>query len=226
MVNQLCKLAGGVFFLTLILMASGCGSSNAQLRALQASPDETNGLNILVDGNTLFSAVALGAPTGYTSVSSGSHHLQVEVPGSTTPVIDETISLGGGGHYTFMTANFASSLTPVLLSDDKTAPSSGEVNIRAVHAGAGIGNVDVFILGPGNSPIGATPAITNLAFGAASSYQSLAAGSYEIFFNAAGGTTTYVDTGSLSFTAGQNRTIVLVPSAFGGFSWSVLPDLN
>jgi hypothetical protein len=100
------------------------------------------------------------------------------------------------------------------------------VKIRAVHAGAGIGSVDVFILTPGNSPIGATPSVTNLAFGTASNYQSLAAGSYEIFFNAFGSMTTYVDTGTLSFTAGQNRTVVLVPSAFGGFSWSVLPDLN
>jgi hypothetical protein len=104
-VNRLCKVAGSVCLLTLTLFASGCGSSNAQLRALQASPDETNGLNVLVDGNTLFSSIALAAPTGYTSVSSGSHHLQVEVPGSTTPVIDETISLSGGVRYTLMTDN-------------------------------------------------------------------------------------------------------------------------
>lgn len=226
MVSGLYKLAGSVLLFGLTFLASGCGSSSAQLRALEASPDEINGLNVIVDNNTVFTAIALGAPTSYTSESSGSHHLQVEPPGSTTPVIDETISLSGGTRYTFIPANFSSSLTPILLTDDTTAPASGDVKIRVVHAGAGIGNVDVFILAPGNSPIGATPAVTNLGFGAASNYPSLAAGSYEIFFNAAGGTTTYVDTGSLSFTAGQNRTVVMVPSAFGGFSWSVLADLN
>jgi hypothetical protein len=218
-------------FAALLLLASlslltGCGSSHAQLRALQASPDETTTLDLLLDGKTVFSDLALGSPTSYGSVSSGSRHLQVEPTGSTTTVIDQTISLDGGQNYTLITANNAISLTPILLTDDKTAPDSGNVKIRVVNAGAGAGSVDVYITTPGNLPGVVPPAITSLPFSSASSYQMETAASYEIFFTVAGTTFQYIDTGSQSFAAGQNRTFVMVPSVFGGYTFVELADLN
>lgn len=63
---------------------------------------------------------ALDTPTNYSSVSSGSRHLQVEPSNSSTPVIDETVSLNSATNYTLITANFAASLTPIFLTDNQT----------------------------------------------------------------------------------------------------------
>ena len=78
------------FVLGIISFSTGCGGSGkTELRVLQASPDETTGLDVLIDSNTLFSNIALGTPSSYSSVSAGSRHLQIEPSGSTTPVVDD-----------------------------------------------------------------------------------------------------------------------------------------
>jgi hypothetical protein len=229
MVRQWLAVTCVAFLMGVVIFSTGCGGSGkTEMRVLQASPDETTGLDVLIDGNTLFSNVALDTVGSYASVSSGSRHLQVEPNGSTTPVIDETISLNGGTHYTLVTTNYAANISPVLLTDDASAPASGDFKIRVMNAGIGTGpSVDAYIVTPDTTPGSVAPTISAVTFGNASSYQSLAAGSYEIFFTLSGvPSVIYVDTGSLSFAAGQNRTIVLVPTAAGSFSYVALPDLN
>jgi hypothetical protein len=228
MVSKVFRFGAGFLILSTIFVAIGCssGGTHTQLRVLQASPDEAP-VDILIDGKTIAPSLGYAAPTSYISVSSGSRHLQVEPTGTTTPVIDETITLDSGSHYTLITDdNFASSITPVLLTDDNTAPSSGDIKLRFMNAGAGAGNVDVYVLPPGSSPPGNPTTVSNLGLGSASSYQSLAAGDYEIFVTIANTTFVYVDSGSLTFDAGQNRTFVLVSDLAGGFKTVTLPDLN
>ena len=227
MVSKVLRFGAGFLILSTIFIAIGCsgGGNHTQLRVLQASPDET-AVDVLIDGKTIASGVGYAAPTNYTSVSSGSRHLQVEPTGSTTHVIDETITLNSGTNYTLITDNFASAITPVLLADDNTAPSSGNIKLRFVNAGAGAGDVDIYVLTPGSTPPGNPPTVSNLALGSASSYQSPAAGTYEIFVTIAGTTFEYVDSGPLTFNAGQNRTFVLVSDLAGGFKTVTLPDLN
>jgi hypothetical protein len=66
-----------------------------------------------------------------------------------------------------------------------------------------------------------------LLFEQATTYLPFAAGSYEIYLTAPNTKSVYVDTGQISFTAGQNRTIVaLNQSASGGFTSVTLADLN
>ena len=228
MVSQFLRFGAGLLMLTAIFIAIGCsggGGSHTQLRILQASPDEA-AVDILIDGKTIVPSVGYAAPTSYTSVNSGSRHLQVEPSGTTTPVIDETITLNSGTHYTLITDNFAAAITPVLLTDDNTAPSSGNIKLRFVNAGAGAGDVDIYVLTPESSLPGTPPTVSNLVFGSASSYQSLVAGTYEIFVTIAGTTFEYIDSGPLTFNAGQNRTFVLVSDLAGGFKNLTLPDLN
>jgi hypothetical protein len=227
MVSKVLRFGAGFLILSTILVAIGCSTSgtHTQLRVLQASPDEA-AVDILIDGKAIVSGLGYAAPTNYLSVSSGSRHLQVEPTGTTTPVIDETISLSSGTNSTLITDNFAAAITPVLLTDDNTAPSSGDIKLRFVNAGAGAGNVDIYVLPPGSTPPGNATTVSNLALGSASSYQSLAAGSYEIFVTIANTFFSYVDSGPLTFNAGQNRTIVLVSDLAGGFKTVTLSDLN
>ncbi|MGH9528767.1 MAG: DUF4397 domain-containing protein [Terriglobales bacterium] len=215
------------------LLSSGCGSSsntNAQLRALQASPNEPTTMNVLLDGTALFSNLALGAPSNYMSVSSGSHTLQVEPSNSTTAAISQTITLTAATNYTLITGNYAANLTPMLLTDSTTAPSSGNFNLRIANAAVEAGSVDVYILPAGSAgpPAGGvTPIISALGFTASSTYQSLGAGSYEIIVTPAGfPVVQYINSGSLSFAAGQNRTFVILPTASGSLASLTLADLK
>lgn len=227
MVSQFLRFGTRLLMLTATFVAIGCssGGNHTQLRVMQTSPDET-AVDVLLDGKTIVGGVGYATPTSYISVSSGSRHLQVQPTGTTTKVIDETVTFNSGTHYTLITDNFASAITPVLLTDDNTAPGSGNVKLRFVNAGAGAGNVDVYVLAPGTTPPGNPATVANLALGSASNYQSLAAGAYEIFVTIANTTFVYVDSGSLTFTAGQNRTFVLVSDLAGGFKTVTLADLN
>ncbi len=222
-----------LFIAAFTLLSSSCDSSSntqTQLRALQASPNEPTTMNVLLDSTTLFSDLALGAPSNYSTVTSGSHTLQVEPSNSTTTAISQTVTLNAGTNYTLITANYAANLTPMLLTDDTTAPSSGNFNLRIANAAVEAGSVDVYILPAGSAgpPAGGvTPTISALAFTAGSNYQSLSAGSYEIIITPAGfPVVQYINSGSLSFTAGQNRTFVILANASGGLTSLTLADLN
>jgi hypothetical protein len=231
--RSLCHGILFVFAASVIVFLPGCGSgstSKTQLRALQASPNEPTTMNVLLDSATLFSNLALGAPTNYTSVTSGSHTLQVEPSNSTTTAISQTITLNPGTNYTLITANYAVNLIPILFTDSTTAPSSGDFNIRIVNAAVEAGSVDVYILPPGSknpSSGGVTPTISALGFTSSSAYQSLAAASYEIIVTPAGfPIVQYINSGSLGFAAGQNRTFVILPSGNGSLTSVTLSDLN
>lgn len=216
---------------TLLCVGCGSGNSKTQVRALQASPDETTTLNVLLDSTTLFTGIALGTPTSYSSVASGAHQLVVEPSNSSTAAINQAITLSTGTNYTLITAGYAASLVPMLLTDDTTTPSSGDFNIRIVNAAVEAGSVDIYILPPGSAdPSTGTvaPTISGLTFTSSSSYQSLTAGTYEIVVSPAGfPVEQYINTGStLNFAAGQNRSFIILPNGKGGISSVTLSDLN
>jgi uncharacterized protein DUF4397 len=210
----------------LLLLAIGCGGggSHTQLRVLQGSADAGN-IDVLVDGTTLISSLAFASPSKYESVSAGSRHLQIEQTGTTTPIIDENVSLDSGAKYTLLTENFVSAITPLLLVDNTTAPSSGNFQIRLVNDMPSVGNIDVYVVAPGTIPGQVPPTVSNLSLDAASSYLSMLAGTYDIIVTGPGNVFTYFDSGPVSFTGGQNRTVVLL-SNISGYGSVTLADLN
>jgi hypothetical protein len=112
------------------------------------------------------------------------------------------------------------------LTDDNSAPASGDFKLRIINASPDFGNLDAYITAPGAGISGATPSVNSLGFQAASSYQSLVAGSYEVYFSFAGQQVIAVDSGQFTFTAGQVRTLVLVDNFGSGFTSALLADLN
>jgi len=64
------------------------------------------------------------------------------------------------------------------------------------------------------------------AIGTATSYLSLPAGSYAIYFAQPGFKIGYVSSGAITLTANTNRTIFGYTSPFGFFTTLTLADLN
>jgi hypothetical protein len=114
----------------------------------------------------------------------------------------------------------------VMYTDDNSAPASGQFRIRVLNASPGIGNADVYVVPAGTDLSTVTPNFSSLAFPASSTYLSLSAGNYEVFFTAPGSKFEFIDSGSITIAAGQVRTVVGLDGPNGGFTSVTLADLN
>jgi hypothetical protein len=217
----------GVLSLGLIFISAGCGggSGQTQFRVVQATPDESS-VNVLVDGANVASGVNYGAATSYLTISSGTRHIQIEPTNSSTPVVDQNDSFTKSTNSTMVVANRSPNITGILFADNTTAPASGDFSVRIINAAPSLGTVDVYVVTSGTSISDVSPTISGLAFQAGSTYTSLTAGNYQIFFTIPG--TKFVDatTGTITFTAGQNRSIVILNASGGGFTTLTLADLG
>ena len=216
-----CILGLGTIFLLV-----GCGSGgNTRFRLMNAVPDESS-LNVLVDNTSVSSNLAYGTSTGYLSEKSGSHQVGIEPSGSSTTLLQQSISFASGSDTTVISNNFSSSIANLVLTDNNSAPASGDFKIRLINASPNLGPSDVYIVAPGTALTTVSPTVSNLGFGATAAYQSLAAANYEIELTSVGQKFAVVDTGSLTFGAGQIRTFVALNNPSGGFTYAMLQDVN
>ena len=208
--------------LATLFVTAGCGSSsNARVRLMNAFLGQSS-LDMLINSKSVATGVIYGSGSGYASVSSGSPNLQIENTGTTNVLVNQTISLGSKSDNTILTTGSGT----VVLSDDNTAPSSGNIKIRVINASPTLGTADVYIVPSGTSITPGSPTFAGLAYQAASGYQSLAAGSYEVIFTQQGQASAVIDSNPLSFSSGQIRSVVGLDGQNGGFTTAVLSDLN
>ena len=210
-----------LFTLCVLTILTACGSGSAKIRLINADPSTSN-LDLLIDGKPLASSVAYGSASGYASVSSGSRHLQVEASGTSNVFSDQTISLSSA---TDNSALFTGS-GAMILNDNNSAPSSGNVSLRVINAAPSLGTADVYVVAAGTNLATFSPTFSSVTFPSASAYTTLAAGSYQIIFTPPGQKFGRITSSSLVFSSGQVRTIVGLNGQTGGFTVAVLSDLN
>lgn len=225
-----CKSTRIVYAVALLTVSAisfiGCGSSgSAQLRALHASPDAPN-VDISVNGTSVAKNVPYETATSYLKIKEGKTEVQVFPTGTTTAVLDYTFTAANKSYYTFLAANKVASIQTLFFTDDNATPPSGDFSLRLIHGAPSAGNVDIYVTAPG-AALG-TPTLTNVAFTASSGYLNEPAGSYEVRITPTGTQTVVIDTGSLTFAAGQVRTAVALDpvNEVGPFQAVVLDDLN
>jgi hypothetical protein len=219
------SLCAGALSLGAMLLIAGCGGGGStRFRLMNAVPDEAS-LNVLVDNTSVSSDLAYGTSTGYQSIKSGSHQVAIEPAGASNTLLQQSISFNSGSDTTVIAYNFSSNIANLVLADDNSAPTSGDFKIRIVNAAPGLGPADVYIVAPSTDLNTVSPTVSNLAFGSAAGYQSLTAGSYEVVLTPVGEKFAAVDTGSLTFAAGQVRTFVGLNSP-SGFTDTILQDVN
>ena len=216
-----------------LITAVGCGSSSStqpQIRVLLAAPNAPV-VNVLIDSNIVSSSLGYAANTGYLTVNSGQRHLQLEPVNSSTPILDQTLSLTGTTETTVI-AEGLSAVNGLVLADDNTAPAAGTAMLRVVNAAPSIAAADVYVVAAGSSLSGLAATVPSLTFGSASSYQSVTipttgtTGSFEVLFTEPGTSLTFLSTGPISLTSGQNRTVVALNGQSGNITSVVLADLN
>jgi hypothetical protein len=224
------------------VFAASCGTDHSKVRVVQASPDAPN-VDVAVDGKTVATNLGFGSvspASGYLTVTAGNRKVEVRTTGTTTDLINSNVSFGSGKEYTTIASGFVTppsnpnvvGIAAVVLTDDNSAPASGNVKLRVVHDAPGNGvpiSLDVYIVAPGGDTSG-SPTISNLAYGQASAYQSVSPtnGQVQVIFTTAGDKNPVINQ-TYNLTAGQIRTLVTV-NVQAGFTMAttplVLPDLN
>ena len=208
------------------LFAVGCSSgSKTRFRVMNGVVDESD-LSIVEDGNNVSNNLAYATSTGYLSAHAGSHQIQIEPSGTSNVFLTQTVNFSSGTDTTILPFNFSSSPESLVLVDDNSAPPSGDAKLRLINVAPSLGPTDVYVVAPGTDINTVSPTITDLAFGASSSYQNLTAGSYEIIYAFAGQKSIAIDSGPLSFSSGQIRSFVGLNGQSGGFTDVLLPDVN
>lgn len=150
----------------------------------------------------------------------------MEPTGTSTAIIDTTVSASSGSNLTLISLNHSFNISSVVLTDDNSAPTSGNFKLRIVNASPGMGTQDVYVVTSGTDINSVSPTFSSLGFGSTSSYSTLTAGSCEVFFTAPGQKFINLDSGSLSFSAGQIRTMLSLNNPQGSYMATVLTDAN
>lgn len=218
---KLAPLAIGLSVLGVLFTTTGCGSSTAHTRLMNAMSGISR-IDMLLDNKSTVSGTTYGAASGYVTTDSGSRSLLVEATGSSSPLINQTVSFTSGSDSTVL----ATWSGAIVFADNNSAPSSANIKIRVINASPTLGTADVYIVASGTSIAGLSPTFSNLAYQAASGYQTLTAGSYQVVFTPPGQQFAEITTSAQSFTSGQVRTVVALDAQNGGFTTAVLSDLN
>lgn len=226
--------------LSLLLAASvltaACGDEDdttapdrgdARVRVVHASPDAPN-VDVLVDDAVALSNVPYLAVSDYLDVSSGNRNFKVNAAGTPTTVIDTDADLAEDGEYTVIAAGPAESIQPLVLEDDNSAPTTGNVRVRAIHGAPSAPAVDIYVTAPGADLATETPLLANVDFGQVADYVEAPAGTYQVRVTPTGSKTVVIDSGALTLASGQVRTVIAVDAAGGGapFDLLLLEDVN
>jgi len=210
-----------------VLPVWGCGSSGsvAPTRLLNASPGEAS-LEAFMNNDLFVSNVLYGTASGYEQIIPGSPILTVAAQGAKTALFSQTLSLQSATSYTVLVSGYPSSIAAILLTDNNSPPSADNMNLRIINAAPSLGTADVYVVAPGTNLKNVSPTVSAMNFESASSYIPLAAGTYQIYFTRTGQTVVLIDSGKVSFGAGQVRTVVGLNGAVSGYTATVLADLN
>ncbi|HUQ83106.1 MAG TPA: DUF4397 domain-containing protein [Gemmatimonadaceae bacterium] len=201
-------------------------TGGVRVRMLNALPSSPT-LDFLVDGQVATTGVAYANASPYASLTVGSHRLQARSSTGTT-VVDFTRDLNTQGSFSFIPAPGLSQSAALFIADDPT-PVSGQAKVRVVHVAAAPGAVSVYVTAGTADLSTATPVAPSVAFGTASSYVALAAGTYRVRVTPAGNpSTVLLDTGNIALAAGTVRTLMLTDAPGGGLptTLSILSDGN
>ncbi len=176
----------------------------AAVRFINAVPD-TMGLDYrfvdLVTNVGMFGATFRTNQAHYQALNAGQHTLRVFLSSSdpaiaSTVVHDEAFTFTANSSYTivhsgFMRSGSAPAVALAVQEDAAPTPAGGKVGLRALHLGAGMGAVDVFVGTDATSgvPPSATPTWTNLTYGQSTAYIEADAAARRVAVTATGTTT-------------------------------------
>ena len=156
--------------------------SDACLNVIHASPDAPN-VDVWVNGEPALTDVAFQDFSGWLALPAGEYHVVVTPTGETADaaVIDATLTLEAGVAYHVAAVGTVAEIQPAVIEADLSATTDDGARVRVIHASPDAPAVDIALTD-------GDVLIPNLAFGAASDYLEVPAGSYDLEVRVAGTT--------------------------------------
>lgn len=168
---------------------------------------------------------------GYQGLEAGSRHFRVftydpRLAGGNTDAVtaqmaDTTFQFVAGQYYTILHLGYArTGQTPaqrVYILNDALPAANNLVSIRAIHAGIGIGAVDIFATPLANTTlVGATPAFTNVGYNTTTAYANVPVAQFAAQIAATGTTTSLAGTAAPAGVAGTSAADPIAGATVGG----------
>jgi hypothetical protein len=175
---------------------------------------------------TVATPASLPAPAtaSYSPILTGSRTLVLKRTADTNTTVgtfavtitesqDRTVyAVGGTG---------GSAITSFVTNDDNALPPAPQAKLRVVHLSPTAGAVDIFVTAPNADLVAATPTVANAPYQTASSYLTLAGGTYQVRVVPAGTPPAsrpgaVVINTSVALSANTIRTVVTADRSIGG----------
>jgi hypothetical protein len=211
------------------LAVAGCGLfpflldtvTSARIRVIHASPDAP-AVDVCANGSVAFSNAGFPSATSYASLDSGTYAVRV-VPanaGCSSPgVIDANIPLIGGTDVTVMAVGLLDNIEAIVLTDDNTAPQSGNAKVRFVHASPDAPTVDITLTD-------GTTLFDDISFKESGGYIEVAAGTYTLEVRDETGTTVVLTLEDITVSADTVYTVTAVGLLSGSPALDVLITMD
>jgi hypothetical protein len=233
-------------FAALTIFVSCTSGNTTQARFINGISDASS-LDIEVNGTREFSSIGFGQASGstYAAIPAGTDAIQGFAAGTTTVAFQgQNVPLNAGSQYTLVAAGLLTGNVNILHPvDNNTQPTVNTTSFRVINAssfgpGGGGGAADIYILP--NPVVGNIsqfkPTITNLSYGATSSYANQTDNSntegYTMYVTPTGNPTPTFSVGLNNVgttTIGAICTLVLTDQANGSAMSQIpvaLDDLN
>ena len=212
LVTAVTALLGGPVVAT-ASAASASGSAAAGqgwVRCADLSPGTPEEVYLYPFGNPSHPMMLMhqgyGSVSEYMPVAAGQYTLAMRPPGasaSSPPTVSTSFMVSAGSNYTVASIGSASSRRLKVLDDEMAAAAGSKALVRVIQASLKQPQVTV--------SVGSDVLASELAFGAASSYQSVQPGSPTVTFSAAGGHAAM----AVKLRAGSVHTLVVLDGTSG-----------
>jgi len=205
--------------LAALFLVAGCnkGGTNqnsTDLRALNVVVD-AEPLDVLVDNDVKFAAVASGATTDFTNFDSGTRSVIIRSSTTLATLSTSQINFPSDSRGTLVIFGKRAAMGATLLTNDTITPGSGNARVSFVGLAPDAGSVDFYLV-TGNTLAGATPTVAAVGVGIATPAVEVPGKSYNIIVTTAGTQDIIFQTAApQNIAAGSTFTIGVVPSLSG-----------
>jgi hypothetical protein len=190
--------------------ALATGADQGWVRCADLSPGTPEDVYLYPFGNpshpTMLMHQGYGSVSEYMPVSAGQYTLAMRPPGasaSSPPTVSTSFMVSAGSNYTVASIGSASSRRLKVLNDEMASAAGSKALVRVIQASVKQPQVTI--------SVGSDVLARQLAFGSASSYQSVRPGSPTVTFSAPGGHTAM----AITLTAGSVHTLVVLDGTSG-----------
>lgn len=193
----------------------------AFLRITHASPDAP-AVNILANDAVLggLENVDYQVSSGWLEVEAADYSVAVDAilaDMTTAAVIEATLTLESDKTYDVIAVNETASIEPLVIVNDFTAVTAGNVRVQVVHAAPAAPEVDIYVTAP-DTDITMEQPLATAAFKDYTAQVEVPAGDYQIRITPAGSTTVVFDSGSIGLADGADLLVAATENVTTGQS--------